>query len=93
MTSIEWFTDEVFRTLNYHYQGNLPAVIAGLKISEAKHKAIEMYKNEINRNDSQQEISDSEINDIADRLGISTIPMTYFIEGAKWYREQLKQKQ
>jgi hypothetical protein len=36
------------------------------------------------------EISDSEINDVADRLGISTIPMTYFIEGAKWYREQLK---
>jgi hypothetical protein len=39
------------------------------------------------------EISDSEINYVADRLGISTIPMTYFIEGAKWYREQLKQKQ
>jgi hypothetical protein len=39
------------------------------------------------------EISDSEINDVADRLGISTIPMTYFIEGAKWYREQLKNKQ
>jgi hypothetical protein len=38
------------------------------------------------------EISDSEINDVADRLGISTIPMTYFIEGAKWYREQLKTK-
>lgn len=39
------------------------------------------------------EISDLEINDVADRLGISTIPMTYFIEGAKWYREQLKQRQ
>jgi hypothetical protein len=38
------------------------------------------------------EISDSEINYVADRLGISTIPMTYFIEGAKWYREQLKNK-
>ena len=38
------------------------------------------------------EISDSEINDIADRLGISTIPMTYFIEGAKWYRQQIKTK-
>jgi hypothetical protein len=38
------------------------------------------------------EISDLEINDVADRLGISTIPMTYFIEGAKWYREQLKTK-
>lgn len=38
------------------------------------------------------EISDSEINDVADRLGISTIPMTYFIDGAKWYREQLKTK-
>jgi hypothetical protein len=38
------------------------------------------------------EISDSEINDVADRLGISTIPMTYFIEGAKWYREQIKTK-
>jgi hypothetical protein len=38
------------------------------------------------------EISDLEINDVADRLGISTIPMTYFIEGAKWYREQIKTK-
>jgi hypothetical protein len=38
------------------------------------------------------EISDLEINDVADRLGISTIPMTYFIEGAKWYRQQLKTK-
>lgn len=50
MTSIEWFADEVFKTLNYHYEGNLPAVIAGLKMSEAKHKAIEMYKNEMATN-------------------------------------------
>ena len=50
MNSIEWFADEVFKTLNYHYEGKLPAVIAGLKISEAKHKAIEMYKNEMTTN-------------------------------------------
>ena len=48
---------------------------------------------EMTTNSSQLEISDEEIKDVANRLGISTIPMAYFIDGAKWYREQLKQRQ
>jgi hypothetical protein len=105
MNSIEWFTDEVFRTLNYHYEGNLPAVIAGLKISEAKHKAIEMYKNEIAANDNQPVadnqdfiISDEEIERIGEsyrifynnKVGNGNLVYKHYIEGIKWYREHIK---
>ena len=42
----------------------------------------------------KQEISDEEIEDIASKIGIaSNIANAYWIDGAKWYREQLKQKQ
>ena len=42
----------------------------------------------------QQEISDEEIKKAAIGMGIaSSIATAYFIEGAEWYREQLKQKQ
>ena len=41
---------------------------------------------------SQTEISDEEIEKTTFGMGIaSTIATTYFIEGATWYREQLKQ--
>jgi hypothetical protein len=42
----------------------------------------------------QQEISDEEIKKAAIGMGIaSSIATTYFIEGAEWYREQLKKEQ
>jgi len=42
----------------------------------------------------QKEISDEEIKKTAIGMGIaSSIATAYFIDGAKWYREQLKQRQ
>jgi hypothetical protein len=100
-TSIEWFSHEVFKILNYQLEGNLPAIIAGLNMMEAKYKAIEMHKQEMASNCSQPvtdnhalKISEEEIEKAAlnSELKRQHSRKYSFIQGAKWYREQLKQK-
>jgi hypothetical protein len=97
-TSIEWFSHEVFKILNYQLEGNLPAIIAGLNMMEAKYKAIEMHKQEMASNCSQPvtdnhalEISDEEIEKSMRTYNITDFgQMAAYITGAKWYREKLK---
>ena len=102
-TSIEWFSHEVFKILNYQLEGNLPAIIAGLNMNEAKHKAIEMHKQEMASNCSQPvtdnhvlEISHKEIIEAAikhSNLYVNKFtPRNAFYEGAIWFKEQLKNK-
>ena len=81
MTSIEWFANEVYRAIDLQSEGKISATIAGIKISEAKYKAKEMRKQEM-------EISDEEIKKAANNPNNDKY---CFQEGAKWYREQLKQ--
>jgi hypothetical protein len=97
-TSIEWFSYEVFKILNLQLEGKLPAIIAGLNMMDAKYKALEMYKQETASNCSQPvtdnhvlEISDEEIEKEASGILWQEARETFKM-GAKWYREQLKQK-
>jgi hypothetical protein len=101
MTSIEWLRNELWEQFKWAFSDNIFEVAKEMHHKElmgSMQRGMELQEKENNRIGfrerngllPQQEISDSEINDVADRLGISTIPMTYFIEGAKWYREQLK---
>ena len=55
---------------------------------------IEMHKQEMTTNCSQQEISDEEIEKFADEeLGTIRTDFDFgVIQGMKWYREQLKHK-
>jgi hypothetical protein len=55
-------------------------------------KAKEMHKQEMATNCSQQEISDEEIEEAGERLVDDEYEFNAFIIGAKWYREQLKNK-
>lgn len=55
-TSIEWFSHEVFKILNYQLEGNIPAIIAGLNMMEAKYKALEMYKQEMKDTYTEEEV-------------------------------------
>jgi hypothetical protein len=61
MTSIEWFGHEVYKAIELHAEGNISATILGIRIAEARHKAIEIYKTETASNSSKLEISDEEI--------------------------------
>ena len=78
MTSIEWLVKEL-KLEGYDHT-----------IKQAK----EMHKQEMVSNCSQVEISDEEIWAKANEIGKinnSSIVSQYLYEGAKWYREQLKQ--
>jgi hypothetical protein len=56
-------------------------------------QAKEMHKQEMKQL-SQQEISDEEIEKGANKLSQKGVDIDYtWIMGAKWYREQLKQRQ
>jgi hypothetical protein len=98
-TSIEWFSHEVFKILNYQLEGNIPAIIAGLNMMDAKYKAIEMHKEEMASNCSQPvtdnhplEISEDDIQKSMRRYNITEFgQMAAYVTGAKWAIEQLKQ--
>jgi hypothetical protein len=61
MTSIEWFSHEVYKTIELHSESKISATISGIRIAEARHKAIEMHKNEMDKNCSQLDISEEKI--------------------------------
>jgi hypothetical protein len=79
MTSIEWL-------INWAKEN---PVAFQSDYYEAIEKAKEMHKEEM-------EISNEEIRKQAikyDNGAFSETPIVHFMEGAKWYREQIKQKQ
>jgi len=80
MTSIEWLKEKLFYDFGFAFSDNI--------YKQAK----EMHKKEMEQL-PQQEISDEEIEkafiDASERLSEHKEGL---IDGAKWYREQLKQK-
>jgi len=91
MTSIEWFGHEVYKAIELHAEGNISATILGIRIAEARHKAIEIYKTETASNSSKLEISDEEIEKKV--KGVGAMGEYYkmgYRHGLKWYREKLK---
>jgi hypothetical protein len=97
-TSIEFFANEVFNIIQLHSDGKISSVNSIVDIAEAKQQAKEMHKQEMATNSSQPvtdnhtfEISDEEIEKEASRILWQEAKETFKM-GAKWYREQLKQK-
>jgi hypothetical protein len=87
-TSIEWLKKELE---DYGSPSHLN--LDWSTFDELIEQAKEMHKQEMTTNCSQQEISDEEIEDIAWEKFITDSGRFGFISGAKWYREQLKQRQ
>jgi len=87
MTAVEWFFNQMEQM--QYFIGN--------DLYSAYKEAIEMEKQQTSPkaddNSSFGEISDAKIYDTASKIGIaSNIANAYWIDGAKWYREQLKCK-
>jgi len=76
MTSIEWLKEKLFYDFGFAFSDNI--------YKQAK----EMHKKEMEQL-SQQEISDEEIEKVSDDYEFGN--SIAFEEGAKWYREKLKQ--
>ena len=77
-------------------QNELPDYDSACKFQDEVGKFIvEAIREKIARISSQTEISDEEIEKIINPNKLEKIPESWksFIDGAKWYREQLKQKQ
>ena len=82
---VEWIDREIL--LNPHYADS-PRLKEGANMVKVK---LQQYT----PTSSQTEISDEEIEKIINPNKLDKIPESWksFIDGAKWYREQLKQKQ
>jgi hypothetical protein len=86
MTPVEWLVDKICGTHTKSWQPEID-------------QALEMEKQEMATNSSQPvtdnhalEISDEEIEKAAYNFCNLSMTLVAFIEGAKWYREQLKQR-
>ena len=86
-TSIEWLIEQY----NQYRPGQMPTK----QFKEVCEQAIKMHKQEVT-NCNHLEISDEEIEKAADKYVAEdefNRLLKDFEEGAKWYREQLKQRQ
>ncbi len=87
MTSIEWLIEQ----FNQYRPGQMPTK----QFKEVCEQAIKMHRQEVT-NCNHLEISDEEIEKAADVIFEYKVSDNYyhgFQDGAKWYREQLKQRQ
>jgi hypothetical protein len=90
-TSIEWLIEEMLS------KGYFKESVTLTNIDHLQYKVEEMHKQEIidayERGDKYKtEISDEEIENYADEHTTTLEMYVGFLQGAKWYREQLKTK-
>jgi hypothetical protein len=103
-TSIEWLRNELWEQFNFSFSDNIFEQAKEMhyrEIMDSMQRGMELQEKENNRIGfrerngllPQQEISDEEIREQAikyDNGAFSETPIAHFIEGAFWYREQLK---
>ena len=89
MTSIEWLYDAIDNELIDFLEHRIDVNELSVAMLKAKQQAQQMHTKEVT-NCNHLEISDEEIEKAANNPNNDGYS---FREGAKWYREQLKQRQ